>query len=153
MVDGILAAIGDIGALAAAWFAFLALGRANETIKEAKAARLEAEQAAKEAAAERRESAKDRREAEKYRLRRRIEHVGEIVEVAASAAKEPHGRWATEVNRLRQGLVGLHELLPECTGLANSANTADQVGRYVAGARNEVELQLKQLSQEAARSD
>ena len=153
MVDTILTVIGDVGALAAAWFAFLALGKANATIKEAEAARLDAEQAAKDAATERREAAKDRRDAERDRMRRRIEHVGEILEAAASAAKEPHGRWATHLNRLRQALVGLHELLPECVELVKAVNTADQVGRYVSNARNEVELKLRSLSSELVRPD
>jgi hypothetical protein len=86
-------------------------------------------------------------------MRRRVERVGEILEAAASAAKEPHGRWATHVNRLRQALVGLHELLPESVELANAANTADQVGRYIVKARNEVELELKHLNQESTWPD
>ncbi len=44
----ILAAIGAIAALATVWLAYLALGKARETLNEAKAARLDAEQTAKD---------------------------------------------------------------------------------------------------------
>jgi len=54
--DTILVAIGDVAALAAALFAFLARGKASETVREAKAARVDAEQAARDAAADRREA-------------------------------------------------------------------------------------------------
>src|SRR5260370_33500356 len=71
--DTILVAIGDVAALAAALFAFLALGKASETVREAKAARVDAEQAARDAAADRREDERDRQP-------RRAERVGGMVE-------------------------------------------------------------------------
>jgi hypothetical protein len=70
MVDTILSAIGDVGALAAAVLAFLALGKASAVIKQTEAARVDAERAAKDAAA-------DRQDAERDRMCRRIEKVGE----------------------------------------------------------------------------
>jgi hypothetical protein len=51
--DTILVAIGDVAALATALFAFLALGKASETVREAKAARVDAEQAARDVGADR----------------------------------------------------------------------------------------------------
>jgi hypothetical protein len=108
-IGDVLTLIGDLAALAAAAFAFLALGKANTTISEARALReatqaaatdaardrreaaaearaerQEAQQAAHEAAAERRaatEAARaERFEAEKQHLVRRVERVGELVE-------------------------------------------------------------------------
>lgn len=137
MLDTTLSAVGDVGALAAAAFAFLALGKANATIKLAESARVAAEQAAKDAAA-------DRREAERDRMLRRIEKVGEILEAVAFAAKEPGGgRWQTHRNRLRQALVGLHERLPRCMALVNEVKMPAQVDRYIGAARSEVELELE----------
>jgi Na+/phosphate symporter len=78
-----------------------------------------------------------------------IEHVGEIVEAVASAARDDlEGRVVVHRNRLRQALVGLHKLLPECVKLANEVKSPDQANRYVSKARAEVEPELEQLGGE-----
>jgi hypothetical protein len=98
MLDTILTAIGDAAALAAALFAYLALRKASETIKEAN---------------------NDRREAEQKRMRDRIEHVGEILEAIASAAQSSPYRLTVYFNRLGLALTGLRERLPKCTAPFN----------------------------------
>lgn len=140
MVNTILAVISAAAAAIAAVCAVLALRTANDTIKEAKAARLDAEQAARDAAAERREAVRERE-------RHQIEHVGEIVEAIASAAKNHfEDRVVVHRNRLRHALVGLHDRLPECVAIVNEVKSADQVDLYISKARVEVERKLERLS-------
>ena len=156
LADTILAVVSAVAALVTVWLAYLALSQARQTVDEAKAARLDAELAAKDAAAERRtaaedrrQAAEDRREEERDRQRRRIEHVGEIIEAMASAAQLPDGgRWETHRNRLRQGLVGLHDRLPQCERLVRKAVYHKDVSNYVGTARSEVEVALKHLDGE-----
>lgn len=138
MVGAILTAIGDVAALAAALCAFLALGKARETIGEARAARKDAEQAAKDAAAE-------RREAEREREWRRIEHVGEIVEALAYAA-ESNDRWKIHCNRLSYALLGMEDRFPQTAQLQNCP-TADSALSIANLARPEVERELKRFSE------
>ena len=57
----VLSLIGDLAAAAAALFAFLALGKANDAIKEAKAQRNAMEEATREAAQAAKDAAEDRR--------------------------------------------------------------------------------------------
>ncbi len=127
----VLTLIGDLAALAAAVFAFLALGKANETITEAKAQRLlteaataEATEADRQASAERQaatEAAKtERLEAEQQRLIRRVERVGQLVEdlfwkaaYSDAGAKAQAQAQARPSNRLiKVDLMSLTELPP-----------------------------------------
>jgi hypothetical protein len=150
MVDTILTAIGDAAALAAALFAFMALGRARETItiakdtlQEAVAARQDAERAVKDAAAE-------RRKAEREREWRRIEHVGEIVEAVAYAA-ENNDRWKIHCNRLKYALLGLEDRFQQ-TAQLEKCPTAESALSIAELARTEVERELKRFSGELAQS-
>ena len=106
LADTILTAVSTVAVLATVWLAYLALGRARETVDEAKAARLDAEQAAKDAAAERRAAAEDRRQAaadrreeERDRQRRRVERVGEIVENLFWAADDDQNEMQAAISR------------------------------------------------------
>jgi hypothetical protein len=131
MLDTILTVIGDVAALAAALFAFLALRKASETIREAK---------------------KDRFEAEQNRLRDRIEHVGEILEAMASAAVSTRYRFTVHHNRLGLALAGLREQLPKCMTLFNEVTTPDQFTSYdINPARNEIDDELNSLSSRLTR--
>src|SRR5262245_35427578 len=131
MLDTILTAIGDAAALAAALFAFLALRKASETIREAR---------------------KDRLEAEQNRLRDRIEHVGEILEAMASAAERTPYRFAVHRNRLGFALAGLRELLPRCMALFNEVATPDQFKSYdIDAPRHEIDEKLNSLSSRLTR--
>lgn len=168
LADTILAVIGSIAALATVWLAYMALGKAKETLNEAKAARLDAQQAAKDAADERRaaaedrhqaavdrrEAAADRREEEYDRERRRLERVGQMVEdlfwaadLARRGGQVAAGNWMSQRNVLRHALVGLHTRLPAATDLLNSA-TPDQAFGPASQARQEVERELDRLARE-----
>lgn len=126
MTDTILTAIGDVAALAAALFAFLALRQASETIKDAR---------------------KDRREAERNRMRDRVEHVGEILEAMTSAAENTPKRFPVHRNRLGWALAGLHERLPKCEELFNDVETPDQFEAYdIRSVRDQIDSQLNSLS-------
>ena len=146
----------------------MALGKAKETLNEAKVARLDAEQAAKDAAVERRaaaedrhqtavdrrEAAADRREAEYDRERRRLERVGEIVEdlfwaadLARRGGQVAAGNWISQRNVLRHVLVGLHSHLPAAADILNSA-TPDQAFGVASQARQEVKRELDRLTRE-----
>jgi hypothetical protein len=144
------------------WLAYLALGKARETLEEAKTARLDAEQAAKDAAAERRAAAEDRRhaavdrrEADYDRERRRLERAGQMVEdlfwsadLARRGGQVAAGNWMSQRNVLRHALVGLHSRLPAAAELLNSA-TPDQASGPASQARNEVERELDKLARES----
>lgn len=161
LADTILAVIGAIAALATVWLAYLALGKARETLEEAKTASLDAEQAAEDAAAERRaaaedrrQAAADRREAEYDRERRRIERVGQMIEdlfwaadLARRGGQVAAGNWMSQRNVLRHALVGFHGRLPAAAELLNSA-TPDQAFGPASQARNEVERALDELARE-----
>lgn len=126
MMDTVLAAIGDVAALAAALFAFLALRQASATIREAR---------------------KGKWEAERNRMRDRVEHVGEILEAMESAAEVFPKRYPVHRNRLGFALAGLREWLPKCEELFNNADTPDRFKNYdISMVRNEVDSQLISLS-------
>jgi len=126
-----LTAIGDVAALAAALFAFLALRQASETIKEAE---------------------EDRRQAELNRTRDRVEHVGEILEAMASASSSAPHRFTVLRNRLGLGLVGLGESLPRCMALFDEARTPDQFNSFdIDAVRREIDEVLQSLSSTLAR--
>lgn len=177
LADTIVAAIGALAALATVWLAYLALGKARETVDEAKAARLDAEQAARDAAAERRaaeedrrQAAADRREEERDRQRRRVERIGEIVEdlfwaanddqkntqaaisrgdisLGAASSTDAYSSWIAHRNLLRHAMVGLANQLPDTTEILNS-DSAYHAFRAAGGARREVELELRRLNGE-----
>ncbi len=139
--DTIIAAIGSAAALFAALFAYLALGKASETVREAKAARLDAEQAARDAAA-------DRREAERDRRYRRVERVGELVEdLYRKSYSVGTDIWATDRNRLGHALVGLTDQLPRCAALMH-AETPVEAAQMITDGREEVRQELERLSKE-----
>lgn len=126
MLDTIFTAIGDAAALAAALFALLALRKAAETIREAK---------------------EGRHEADRNRTRDRIEHVGEILEAMASAAKSTRYRFAVHRNRLGFALTGLRERLPKCLVLFNEVTEPSQFKNfYINAARDEINDALNSLS-------
>jgi len=168
LADTILTALSTVAVLVTVWLAYMALGKAKETLNEAKTARLDAEQAAKDAAIERRaaaedrhqaavdrhEAAADRREEEYDRERRRLERVGEMIEdlfwaadLARRGGKVAADDWMSRRNLLRHALVGLHSRLPEAASILNSA-TADQAIGPASQARNEVERELDRLARE-----
>ena len=153
LADTILTAVSTVAVLATVWLAYQALGRARETVDEAKAAREDAGQAAKDAAAERRAAAEDRRQAaadrreeERDRQRRRVERVGEMTEdlfwAASTARFDPlhvaNKQWLERRNLLRHALVGLHDRLPRTIEILNCA-TADQAYGAASQAREEIE--------------
>ena len=169
LVGTILTAISMVAALATVWLAYMALGKAKETLDEAKAARLDAEQAARDAAIERRaaaedrrmtevdrhEAAADRRQAEYDHERRRLERVGQMVEDLSSTAdlakrggQVAAGNLLSQRNVLRHALVGLHSRLPAAADLLNSA-TPDQAIGAASQARQEVERELDKLERGA----
>jgi hypothetical protein len=126
MLNTVLTAIGDVAALAAALFAFLALRQASKTIMEAR---------------------NDRHEAERNRMRDRVEHVGEILEAMTSAAEITPHRFAVHRNRLGFALAGLRDTLPHCSALFDDATTpGDFKSLDVVAARNEIDHSLASLS-------
>jgi len=159
LADTILTAISTIAVLATVWLVYLTLGKARETVQEAKAARLDAEQAAKDAADERRAAAEDRRDAaadrreeEHNRQRRRLERVGEMVEklfwladMAIHRIEVPASDWMSERNLLGHALVGLHDALPEAAVLLNCP-TAEHAFGPASHARQEITLELAKLA-------
>jgi hypothetical protein len=90
--DTIVVAVGDAAALAAAAFAFLALGQARAAVGEAR---------------------RERREAEHARLTRRVEWAGEMIEQIDRLASDdqrvtpPADSWKRGRTLLAQGFVGL----------------------------------------------
>ena len=169
LANTILAVTSAVAALATVWLAYLALGKAKETVNEARASRLEAEQAARaaaderraaaedmhQAAVDRREAAADRREAEYDRERRRLERVGEVIEdlfwaaelVRQGGGKPANDQWMSQRNRLRHALVGLHSRLPQAASILNCA-TGDQAMGPASQARVEIEHELDRLANE-----
>lgn len=166
LANTILTAVSTLAVLATVWLAYLALGKARETVNEARAARLDAEQAGRDAAAERRAAAEDRhraavdrreaeadRRAEEYdRDRRRLERVGEIVEdlfwatqLAAQGGKVADNQWMAQRNLLRHALVGLHDRLPAAANILNCAMSSQATETSVM-ARNEVERELGKVA-------
>jgi hypothetical protein len=167
LADSVLTFVGTVAALATVWLAYMALGKAKETLEEAKATRLDAEKAAQVAAVERRAAAEerhqsavdrhqaaiDRRDAEYDRERRRLERVGEIVEdlfwaadLASRGGQVASGNWMSQRNMLRHALVGLRNRLPVTASLLNSA-TPDQAFGAASSARQEIEVELDGLAQ------
>lgn len=125
MLNTFLTAIGDVAALAAALFAFLALRSASETIREAK---------------------EERRESELNRTRQRVEHVGEILEAMASAASDTPYRFPVHRNRLGFALVGIGERLHKSTAVFDNARTPDQFKKLdIDAVRHEIDNVLKSL--------
>jgi len=172
LINTALSVTSTVAALLTVWLAFLALGKAKETVLEAKTARLEAEQAAKEAAADRRteaaerhdaareeaadrrQAAADRREAERDRRRRRLERVGELVEDLFWMAETgrqgfivPADKWMARRNLLGHAIVGLHDQLPETASLLDCANVGQAFGP-ASRARLEIERVLAALSRD-----
>jgi hypothetical protein len=166
-IGDLLVLIGDLAAMVAAWFAFLALGKASHAITEAKDLRQAFDQAvttatkaASEAATDRQQAAEaamaERAQAEQQRLARRVERVGEIVEELFWRANEDRTfetdpkHWMDSRNRLRHAIVGLRDRLPRSTEVLNAATAVDAFGQ-ASQARNEVEIQLKYLYGELTR--
>lgn len=166
VADTILTVISTVAVLGTVWLAYLALGKARETVDEARAARRDAEEAAREAAAERRaaeedrkqaamdrrEAAADRRSEERDRERRRLEQVGEMVEDLFWAAdlvrrggKVSPDTWVSQRNLLGHALVGLQDRLPGAASLLNCANVGQAFGA-AAQARQEIQHELAKLA-------
>jgi hypothetical protein len=116
---------GDVAALTAALFAFLALRLAYETIADA---------------------SNDRREAERDRQRDRIEHVGEILEAMASAAQSTPHRFAVHRNRLGLALASLRKQLPKCSALFDETMTPDQFKSFDISAARQRSMTLSSRS-------
>jgi hypothetical protein len=149
LANTILTALTAFAALATVWLAYLAFSKARETVDEARAARREAAEAAVQAAA-------DRRSEEHDRQRRRLEHVGELVEdlfwaadLARRGGKVAPDTWISQRNRLGHALVGLHDRLPAATSLLDSATVGQAFGPATR-ARNEIERELGTLATERA---
>jgi hypothetical protein len=154
MAITILTAVSTAGALATVWLAYLALGKARETVNEAKAARQDAEDAARDAAKERRAAAADRRNEERDRERRRLERVGELIEdlfweadLARRGGKVTADTWMSQRNLLGHALVGLHDRLPAAAGLLNCATVGQAFGP-ASQARQEIQNVLGKLADE-----
>jgi hypothetical protein len=149
----------SIQALATVWLAYLALGKARETVNEAREARQDAEKATLDAAAERRaaaadrsQAAADRRSEERDRKRRRLERVGELVEdlfwaadLARRGGKVAADTWMSQRNLLGHALVGLQNCLPESVSLVN-CTTVGQAFETASRARQEVQRELDKLA-------
>jgi hypothetical protein len=132
--DTILVAVGDAAALAAAVFAFLALGQAREAVREAH---------------------RERREAERARLARRVEWAGEMIEQIDRLAWDdlhvtpPADTWRRGRFLLAQGFVGLAGRLPQTAKLVDSCDVY-QVRSNAMLAREEVGRELEQLAKQQA---
>lgn len=127
-----MTAIGDAAALAAALFAFLALGKANETIKEARA---------------------DRREAEHDRLVHRVERVAEAVQNITVLARNdlritpPGDSWLHGQDMLSYALPGLAARLPGTAKLLTFRGAPEAASTAIV-AREEIARELQRLAQE-----
>jgi hypothetical protein len=124
------AAIGDIAALTAAVFAFLALGQAREAVREAR---------------------RERRDAERARLVRRVEWAGEMIEQIDRLAEDdlrsrpPTDSWRRGRILLAQGFVGLADRLPQTAKLLGCSDV-HQVRSNAVLAREEVGRELQRLA-------
>jgi hypothetical protein len=114
----VLTLIGDVAAAAAALFALLALGKANDAIKEAKAQRSDMEEATREATQAAKDAAEDRRAANAEAKAAREEALESAKEASAdrlAAAKfamsqqlwEQEQRLAERVERVGEIVEGL----------------------------------------------
>lgn len=137
-IDALLTMLGDVAAGTAAVAAVTGARYARQTVREARAERLEAERA---------------------RLVRRLEWVGEAIEHIDRLAEDdqrirPVGDgWRRGRQLLAQGFVGLDERLPRTAELVRCADpfTARAIVRH---AREEVDEELRELAAEQAfRSD
>jgi hypothetical protein len=130
--DTTFAAIGDIAALAAAAFAFLALGQARQAAREAH---------------------RERRDAEHARLVRRVEWAGEMIEQIDRLAEDdqrirpPADSWRRGRILLAQGFVGLADRLPRTAELVGCSDVY-QVRSSAVLAREEVGRELQRLARE-----
>jgi hypothetical protein len=134
-MDALLAMIGDLAAGVAAVAALTGARYARQTVREARAERIEAEH---------------------VRLVRRLEWVGETIEhIDRLAEDDQHSRpvgetWRRGSHLLAQGFVGLDGQLPRTAELAHCADpySARSIARL---AREEVGTELQRLAREQAR--
>jgi hypothetical protein len=134
-MDALLGMIGDLAAGVAAVAALTGARYARQTVREARAERLEAEH---------------------VRLVRRLEWVGETIEhIDRLAEDDQHSRpvgetWRRGRHLLAQGFVGLDSQLPRTAELAHCADpySARSIARI---AREEVGGELQRLAREQAR--
>jgi hypothetical protein len=134
-MDAFLAMIGDLAAGVAAVAAVTGARYARQTVREARAERLEAEH---------------------VRLVRRLEWVGETIEhIDRLAEDDQHSRpvgetWRRGRHLLAQGFVGLGNQLPRTAELTRCADpySARSIARL---AREEVGGELQRLAREQAR--
>jgi hypothetical protein len=160
----VLTLIGDLAALAAALFAFLALRKASHSIKEAKAQTLAMQAAAAEATAADRLAAADRqaateaataerRAAEQERLAQRVERVAELPETlfweCDSEIFHP-GKWMETRNRLAVAAAGIKDRIPTSAVLENDATAVTAMG-HARQIVNEAGIELRRLHGELAR--
>jgi len=130
--DTVFAAIGEIAALAAAVFAFLALGQARQAVREAR---------------------RERRDAEHARLVRRVEWAGEMIEQIDRLAEDdqrirpPADSWRRGRILLAQGFVGLADRLPRTAELVGCSDVY-QARSNAEFAREEVGRELQRLARE-----
>lgn len=129
----ILTLAGDIAAAAAAVFGYLALGKANDAVKEAKAQTLATEEAAREAAQVAKDAAEDRRaqNAETEAARQEALEAAKEASADRMAADEDRElerdprRWWPLRDKLGQAMVGLGGRLPKCAELVNPRPRAE----------------------------
>jgi hypothetical protein len=134
-MDAFLSMIGDLAAGIAAVAALTGARYARQTVREARAERLEAEH---------------------VRLVRRLEWVGETIEhIDRLAEDDQHSRpvgetWRRGRHLLAQGFVGLDRQLPRTAELTHCADpySARSIARL---AREEVGSELQRLAREQAR--
>ncbi len=134
-MDAFLSMIGDLAAGVAAVAALTGARYARQTVREARAERLEAE---------------------RVRLVRRLEWVGETIEhIDRLAEDDQHSRpvgetWRRGRHLLAQGFVGLDGQLPRTAELTHCADpySARSIARQ---AREEVGSELQRLAREQAR--
>jgi hypothetical protein len=126
-----LVAFGDFAAAVAAVAALVGLRFARQTVREARA---------------------EREAAKADQLYRRVERVGEILEVVSRQGTYLGGlmrlTWASDRSKLGRAMVGLADRLPACA-LLLSADTPKKATAAVDSARQEVRDELQRLSQQA----
>jgi hypothetical protein len=92
-----------------------------------------------------------RREDEGDRQRRRLERIGELVEVIFWESNDQTAsgpdRWQAARNELRHALVGLHKQLPQCVDVVNLSSSAKQAFAMASRARSEVEQALREVAE------
>lgn len=140
--------IGAVAALATLWAVWYAREAARSGKDAVDAARRTVEAAERSVQAAERSRLADERD----RRRRRLERIGELVEVifweANTDTQSGPAAWRPARNDLRHALVGLHDALPRCVDVINSGPLDSQAFGAAARARDEIEAALREVDAE-----